>query len=560
MNLPMSNAVNPTLASALHNVSTTAPAQGGALSNALGGASHMREDFAQHFARLTRQNQSRNMASEPAPQRQQLAAETPHRPDVRFVTAPTHAPRAKADADQTPTHPSETDLKQRPDSPAANQRAEKAEKPGMDAHGVSSPTMKSAGSASASISTETQEASGDDPLDSVDASAAPSGPPSSDNAWSVMVPQGLQTLQISERLQIITAAEPLPDPQSNAQFARSMGFDEQMIQRLFGTSTQPGLGQTAAAHGDWALTAANATGPGSAAVATANAALTGLPVATSAPTLAAWVPGLVAHTTSPDDASATTKTVGDLLGMGAQHIQINELDKSTATVSALMNSQTPNVSTQNMLAMLSAFVPNAELKRLGSKDGEVLETIDLSGAAGDTHGNPFTPMGLRTLTPSAASAPAASPASTDMAQAYQDLSDKLSTELAGRMHQQLNEGQWKMKFGLKPSHLGAVDVELEMRDGKLTALINTDNATTQQLLNHGSPRLREALNGLGWSQASVNIGQGQSSSAQTGQGQRHNQGPSDPAFRNGESANGLAVDDASPRSTPTSNALLDIYA
>jgi flagellar hook-length control protein FliK len=117
-----------------------------------------------------------------------------------------------------------------------------------------------------------------------------------------------------------------------------------------------------------------------------------------------------------------------------------------------------------------------------------------------------------------------------------------------------------MKLGLKPSHLGAVDVELEMRDGKLSAVINADNASTQQLLNQGSPRLREALNALGWTQASVNIGQGQSSSAQSGQGQGQHPGQTGQNSSRGESIHGDGAD-AIPRKTQNaSNALLDIYA
>ena len=156
--------------------------------------------------------------------------------------------------------------------------------------------------------------------------------------------------------------------------------------------------------------------------------------------------------------------------------------------------------------------------------------------------------------------PNTAPTSTDMAQTYQDLSDKLSTELAGRMHQQLNEGQWKMKLGLKPSHLGAVDVELEMRDGKLSAVINADNATTQQLLNQGSPRLREALNALGWDQASVNIGQGHSSSAQSGQGQGQHTGQNGQHLSRSESIQGDGADAMPSTTQNASNALLDIYA
>ena len=54
MNLPLSNALNPAQASALLTVSSPAPTQGAGASPALGGATTMREDFAQHFARMAR--------------------------------------------------------------------------------------------------------------------------------------------------------------------------------------------------------------------------------------------------------------------------------------------------------------------------------------------------------------------------------------------------------------------------------------------------------------------------------------------------------------------------
>jgi type III secretion system needle length determinant len=257
-------------------------------------------------------------------------------------------------------------------------------------------------------------------------------------------------------------------------------------------------------------------------------------------------------------------TVGDLQSLGATHVHIAEMADAQVANLPQASLTMPSVSTQNMLAMLSAFVPNADSKRLASDgDNLALDTIDLSGLVGDNPNSALnlnSPNAVRNNPMGSTANTNLAPTSTDMAQAYQDLSDKLSTELAGRMHQQLNEGQWKMKLGLKPSHLGAVDVELEMRDGKLSAVINADNAATQQLLNQGSPRLREALNALGWTQASVNIGQGQSSSAQSGQG--HGQHPGQPGqhLSRGESIHG-DVADANPSKTQnTSNALLDIYA
>jgi len=550
MNLPLSNAVNPALASALHNVTTPAPAQGGALSSALGSASNMRDDFAQHFARLARQSQPRPLAPEPAAQRQHLAADANHRPDARFVASKPATPTGAGEKEPKNTQKISANANQAPkpdepnDMPAAAGQ-EHAEKQARLTDPEKTPSAQQASETEASNDTVEKDAS-TTPTDAV-ATA------SNEAAWAAMVPEGLKTLQISERLQVITTDEPLPDPQSNAQFARSMGFDEQMIQRLFGTTPAAGLGQGVGQMGEQALTSAQTL-----------ALATSVPTAAAAANATATAAAMAALTTNASTHGVgSAKTVGDLLDMGAQQVQVTDLDNAPGAVGAQASLNMPSASTQNMLAMLSAFVPNADSKRLNSDNNtEFLGTIDLGSAVGDLHGNPINQAGPQGVRPNALSAASntAAPASTDMAQAYQDLSDKLSTELAGRMHQQLNEGQWKMKFGLKPSHLGAVDVELEMRDGKLTALINTDNATTQQLLNHGSPRLREALNGLGWSQASVNIGQGQSSSAQSGQGQGQNPGQPGHHLSSGESANGQAMNDAPLRSTQTSNALLDIYA
>ena len=86
------------------------------------------------------------------------------------------------------------------------------------------------------------------------------------------------------------------------------------------------------------------------------------------------------------------------------------------------------------------------------------------------------------------------------------------------MHEKLNAGEWKMKFALKPASLGLVDVQLEMRDGKLTAQFHSDTALTQDLIQNGSQRLKDALADLGLNNASVLVGQGQSQSAgQSGQ-------------------------------------------
>ena len=542
MNLPLSNAVNPALASALLTVSS--PAQGAGMSPALGSAVAMREDFAQHFARMARQIQPRSPLAEAPPQRQHLATDTPHRADARFAARPTNS-HDKVGAKQPEPHgaPTPTDDGQGLADPGPKVNMG----PAPDNADGQSTTRKAAGEASATASSESPS-DATKPEDSAAASqdgSAVYGNP----AWVAIGPEGLKTWQISERVQVITTNEPLPDPQSNAQFARSMGFDEQMIQRLFG----PVPGQASGAA------VALATVPGSA---TLDGLATGLGQAPSF-TVSAEAAKAMASLGAASAAQGLP-TVGDLQNLGAQSIHIAEMADAQLAAAPQASLTLPNVSTQNMLAMLSAFVPNADNKRLvGDSDSRALDTIDLSALVGESPGsalNLASPSAARNNPTGSVSNPHLAPTSTDMAQTYQDLSDKLSTELAGRMHQQLNEGQWKMKLGLKPSHLGAVDVELEMRDGKLSAVINADNASTQQLLNQGSPRLREALNALGWAQASVNIGQGQSSSAQSGQGQGQHPGQTGQNSSRGESIHGDGAD-AIPRKTQNaSNALLDIYA
>jgi len=98
-------------------------------------------------------------------------------------------------------------------------------------------------------------------------------------------------------------------------------------------------------------------------------------------------------------------------------------------------------------------------------------------------------------------------AAVNMAETYEKLSEQLTAELSKRMHEQISQGQWKMKFALKPSTLGAVDVQLEMKDGKLAAIFQADNALTQNLLQHASQQLKDNLKDIGLNQTYVQVDQ-----------------------------------------------------
>jgi flagellar hook-length control protein FliK len=151
---------------------------------------------------------------------------------------------------------------------------------------------------------------------------------------------------------------------------------------------------------------------------------------------------------------------------------------------------------------------------------------------------------------------------SDMAAAYEKLSNKFATEVSNRLQQQFAQGQWKMKFALRPSSLGFVDVQLEMKDGKLAANFQSDNALTQSLIQNNSHQLRDALQSSGIAQSSVQVGSGQTS----GQGSGQNSGvPYTPVTQaqtsEAQGTEEIATsDDSNQRASSTSSSQLDILA
>jgi len=87
---------------------------------------------------------------------------------------------------------------------------------------------------------ERQELAGTEPQEATDATAV-----------------ALQTMNLGNQFSVITAASPLPDPNSLAQFARAQGLSESAVQALFGDLTMAPL--TASTMAGVALTGASAT-------------------------------------------------------------------------------------------------------------------------------------------------------------------------------------------------------------------------------------------------------------------------------------------------------------
>ena len=333
----------------------------------------------------------------------------------------------------------------------------------------------------------------------------------------------LTTIAVSDKLQIITTANAAASEQSVADFALAMGLDPNQVKTLFGESaanaaaaklagsnpstqqilginSSPGLGLTA--------DAASAVDSGKSMAFSAQAlAGSGLAVAMDGPVSTADFQTLQAQ------APAITADAQDMLGK-MENLQI-QLGSAQAQLTAGNSSP---ASTLAVLSMMDTQLRAEDIEAL-KNEFDALSTFDSLPALGkDVNATPLSPLTNRPAALAQAPTAPAFANNPDMAQTFDKLSQKLTTELAARMHEKLNAGEWKMKFALKPASLGLVDVQLEMRDGKLSAHFQSDTNLTKDLLQNGSQRLKDALADLGMNNASVFVAQGQAQ-GQGAQGQ-----------------------------------------
>ena len=326
---------------------------------------------------------------------------------------------------------------------------------------------------------------------------------------------GLTTVQLSPHLQVITPGQGVVNEQSLQAFAQSMGIDAQVFKQL----------STPAAPGSVDISGLRAG-------VTATDALNGTPILPAAPT----------------DMSAIDLSQAVPAGLMLEDLHIDWLGGRRS-----LELSTP--STLDVLGMRDGGnSPDAVVSLQESADaGTQGQSSDNNPGLGQSHPGA---NGRASGTASAQSAHA--PAAQNMTEHFEKLSAKLATEMAGRIHEQFSQGEWKMKFALKPASLGQVDVQLEMRDGKLAAVLQADNPMTQDLLQNGSQRLRDALSQMGLSQSSVSVGDGRSQAFQ-GDRQSGGQGSGTASSHPSDS-----LDDSVPAvaNAPRRNSLsqLDFYA
>jgi flagellar hook-length control protein FliK len=246
-----------------------------------------------------------------------------------------------------------------------------------------------------------------------------------------------------------------------------------------------------------------------------------------------------------------------------EQLQITVLPAAVLPVNTAVTN-TPMPSTIDMLSLLGTGVDEQDVSALLSRFSED------AGSEGnpDQHpsqgeGNHFSSFSqaLNNTQNAANSVPAnaAQATSANMGEVYDQLSDKMATEMAARMHKQLSDGEWKMKFGLRPSNLGGVEIQLEMKDGKLDAVFRADNPLTRDLLQNSSQRLREALGNFGINAGQVQVGQGGGNAQHNNSGNaaKHSQ------VRDNSSSQVKGSGDASSATSARNKAnasLLDLYA
>jgi flagellar hook-length control protein FliK len=331
-------------------------------------------------------------------------------------------------------------------------------------------------------------------------------------------PGALTTIALSDNLQIITATQTAPNEKSLADFALSMGLEPGQVNALFGQhSATPTTSKSGLSTQDMlALNTSAMQEPLDSGVLNGSNAMTNFNQPLTLPTTpvsSADFQALQPLNPSPDNTQDA-----DLLS------KMNNMQLQVGSATAPTTVAPPPPSTLAVLSMMDAQLRSEDIESLKNQFDDFQSSAlpgTLEVTPGSAAATPLWRTGANTDAKPAAPAFVNNP---DMAQTYENLSQKLSAELAGRMHEKLNAGEWKMKFALKPASLGLVDVQLEMRDGKLTAQFHSDTAFTQDLIQNGSQKLKDALADLGLNNTSVTVNQGQSQgTSQSNQGSQQGQ-------------------------------------
>jgi flagellar hook-length control protein FliK len=575
------SALNSGLAPSATPVSTEANNLGGALSRASFG-SQSGEDFA---AFLRHQ-----IASLQTPQRQELAADSADKPSKKSPTATATKGMLEQQALRQAFHPNQYLHAKTPGSKGMGMLApgghfakqlppaqpHEAKSSAAEAEHRKSPVAaKDSAQPSHQAETATQRAGQSDELaaqknqslEKVDETAATAKPSDSQEG------QTLQSIALSPEVEIITVAQPAPSDKSLTDFALAMGLDAEQIKTLLGDDAAAEVQTTAPAASTQQILAMN-TLPGlglSNPLTSATPTLSDVTINTlntsSTPAQAALGTQAVLSQTLPLATEVTTEEMKPI-GLEVQwssasadlaaNKQLNPSVNLAQAVVAQASDTPDNISTLAVLSMMDADLRPEDIDRLNEEFNKLSAIDDSSTSPESTLGGGVA--NNRGASPSSTTAAQTLKNHPDMAQTFEKLSQKLATEMASRMNDQLNAGEWKMKFALKPASLGLVDVQLEMRDGQLSAQFHAENGLTKDLIQNGSARLKEALAELGMNNAYVSVGQDNRQSSQGGSGQSgQRQAAADNRVTLGVNGVGEEENAATP-ARHSNSALFDTYA
>jgi flagellar hook-length control protein FliK len=512
-------------------------------------------------------------------ERQTFAADVPEQPEASVHTQDSHpvdnhrhTDRAERD-DHSDQDTAEEDKD--PRTAATRQRSkgasQKSQRPNVDAllEGLmqGAPVAHASASLAALVST---------PIVGATSSTSPTEAAATSQADSqIQAPAllasntTLQSIQLSPQTRLLTDPQKAPSPESLAAFAKSMGLDESAIQNLL--AQQPGLASAMPSHSQVSspLQAAmnNALGTGSPnttsgddMVALQLAAMNASAAQSSAQPVAVSGAGLAAAATTLVAPALPGLTPTDMAAI--QQLEITVLPAAVLPVNT-NNSQAPVPSTLDMLSLMGTGIDEQDVEALLTRFTEETGQENHSDQQpSQDEGNHFSSFAqsLARNTPAANTSPAtATQTAANMGEVYDQLSDKMATEMAARMHKQLSDGEWKMKFALRPSNLGGVEIQLEMKDGKLDAVFHADNPLTRDLLQSSSQRLRDALGNFGINAGQVNIGQGGGNNQHNSSGNSNRNAQVRDNSSSQVSGTGSASSAASTRNKANAS-LLDLYA
>jgi flagellar hook-length control protein FliK len=378
----------------------------------------------------------------------------------------------------------------------------------------------------------------------------------------------LQSIQLSPQTRLITDPQKAPNPESLAAFAKSMGLDEAAIQNLL--AQQPGGAAAMPSQSQMSspLQAAmnHALGTGSPTAATGDdmvalqlAAMNATVAQSSAQPAAASGAGLAAAATTLVAPALPGLTPTDMAAI--QQLQITVMPAAVLPVNTNTSQAVP--STLDMLSLMGTGIDEQDvealLTRFTEESGAESNPEQQSSSDEGQQFSSFAQSLARNTQAANTNAAAPTQAAANMSEVYDQLSDKMATEMAARMHKQLSDGEWKMKFALRPSNLGGVEIQLEMKDGKLDAVFHADNPLTRDLLQNSSQRLREALGNFGINAGQVNVGQGGGNPTQNGSGNSGKQSQVRDNSSSQVNGDGSAISATSGRNKANAS-LLDLYA